>query len=169
MINDAWHFAPWADVLYAPDAQWWRWQKDRRVRSEDLPAVKFSLQPDARLFYPAVRVLRYSGEIGIEWEPGTIRTGRHSGYAVINLAAQTRPKRVVLLGYDVQSSADGQHHAGPDYPIHSARVATRYESWLPMYDHTVAHLAERGISIVNASRETAITQIPRMSLVDALV
>lgn len=160
-INDSYQWAPWADALYAADAQWWKWHRD--VPDGDLPLRKYALQADARIYRPDVEILHYTGTDGIDWTPNNVRTGGHGGYQAINLAAHFRPQVIVLLGYDLQPSADGRHHAFADHPVSSARNETRYVRWLLHYDGLAAELGTHGIGIVNASRATAIPgdAIPR--------
>lgn len=163
-VNDAWRWAPWADVLYAADAQWWRWHA---CEIGAMPTRRYSLQREAREIDPTIEILNYNGQHGIEWSIGTLRTGGHSGYQAINLAAQARPKRIVLLGYDMMPSAKGQNHFFGEHPNGNA---INYDDKLRYYEPLAALLAERGVEIVNATRETAIPDawIPREPLTSAL-
>lgn len=165
-INDAYQLAPWADILYAPDAQWWK----RTIAVPHLPLLRYTLQPDAQRYRDRVTVLPFTGQDGIDWTPMRVRTGRHGGYSAINIACHLQPSRIVLLGYDLQPSPTYQHHFADLHAVTIGRTLTRYAAWLPRYNGLAAELASHGIEIVNASRQTAIPDdmIHRMDLGEAL-
>src|SRR4051812_2852413 len=73
-INDAYRLAPWADVLYACDAKWWRWHRG----VENFSGRKYALEPAASV-WPGVEVLRNTGEHGLELERDALRHGRNGG------------------------------------------------------------------------------------------
>jgi hypothetical protein len=154
-INDAYRLAPWADVLYAADAKWWRWHKG-------VPGVRgqrytIHPQPDA---WPGLEVLRDTGREGLELDPSGLRTGYTSGYQAINLAVHLGASRILLLGYDLAGTHFfGQHPDQSVPPFDAARVAFR---WL------IAPLEALGIPVVNCSRHTTLTAFPRVPLAQAL-
>src|SRR3990167_1952589 len=78
-VNDAYRLAPWADVLYAADAKWWRWHQGVPT----FPGLKYTVQPEAAV-WPGVQVLQNTGERGVEIDPRGLRTGRNSGYQAMN-------------------------------------------------------------------------------------
>ena len=101
-INDAYRLAPWADVLYACDAKWWRWNKGL----PGFAGLKFGL--DTSIAYRDVTVLQNTGLQVLETTPTGLRTGHTSGYQAINLAVHLGAARIVLLGYDFK----GDHFFG---------------------------------------------------------
>ena len=160
-VNDACFWAPWAQVFYASDVNWWR----RQPQAVASHAMKFTLPPRLSDTDPSIDVLRNTGMSGVELDPTGVKCGGHSGYAAINVAVHLGAKQIVLLGYDMQPGPNGEHHCFGEHPN---RSHPRYHQWLAMYETLLAPLYHLGISIVNASRQTAITAIPRQSLAEAL-
>lgn len=162
-INDAYQLAPWADVLYAPDAQWWQWHPD----AVNFAGKKYGFSIEIRDVSPDITLLQRSGVDGIDDRPTHLRSGGHSGWQAINLARHLvgAGGTIVLLGYDMQATSRGTHHFFGEHPNGSH---VPYERWLARYRDLPALLAARGISIVNATRTTAIEGIDRVTLTDVL-
>lgn len=157
-ISDAYRLAPWTSVLYAPDARWWDWHQD----ALSLPCLRYSLQSSP---YQGVTRLAPGIQRGLETDPRFLATGGHGGWQAINLAVHLGAARIILLGYDMQPSAEGVHHFFGEHPNHSH---VRYEKWLSLYESLCTWLVPLGVTIVNASRATAISGVPRVDLVTAL-
>lgn len=154
-VNDAYKLAPWADVLYAADAKWWRWH-------EGVPGFtgwKYTIEPQQES-WPGLGVFKNTGSDGLERDRGGLRTGFNSGYQAINLAVHLGAARIVLLGYDMR----GQHFFGkhPDDTVPPFAIS------LPLFQTLVRPLADLRVTVVNASRDSAITAFPRASLALAL-
>lgn len=163
VINDAWRAAPWADVLYAPDPKWWTWHaQDVSAR---FAGLKFTLVEHDHPAPADVAQLNYRSGTTFSTELPMIATGGHAGYQAPQIAWQLGARRVVLLGYDLQPDADGRNHFFGEHPDASH---VPYDTWLSTYPMLLTELQARGVSIVNASRRTAITTIPRESLAMAL-
>ncbi len=161
-INDAHRLAPWADVLYAADAKWWRYYNG----VPSFSGRKFSIQPESGR-WPGVTVLRNTGERGLELHPAGLRTGRNSGYQAINLAVHLGARRVLLLGYDMQQESAARSHWFGQHPI-QIRATSPYASFLAMFETIVDPLRELGIEVVNCSRQTALTVFPQQPITEAL-
>lgn len=168
-INDAVQLipAPTADVIIAPDAQWWAWKC--ALPDAIFPATRYTLQPDARQYRQHLQVLNYRSGHGIEDDPTLVRTGGHSGYLAINVARHLLGDSggtIILLGYDMQPSlVDGKNHFFGEHP---GGFKLNYDVRLRAYDALAALLAARQIAIINCSRQTAITTIDRGDLADVL-
>lgn len=166
-INSAYAVCPSAEILYAGDGQWWRWH--RAVPDVRLPAWKFSIDPAAREYRSDVRLLNYTSGDGVDLRPWSIRSGGHSGYAAINLAVHCGARSIVLLGYDLlPAAADAQQHHSVLVGEHPDRSHPHYAVRTTIYNTLWRTLHDLGISIVNASRVTAIPTIPRVTLDEAL-
>lgn len=153
VVNDAYTLAPWADVLYACDAKWWKWH-------EGVPTfagAKWSLEHSAwspyRTLYPDVQRLRNTGANGLEHDPTGLRNGRNSGFQAINLAVHYGVTRIVLLGYDMQPSGGKSHFFGE----HPNNQKSPYPMFRRAMETLVKPLAKRGIDIVNCSRHSVLT------------
>ena len=154
-INNAYQLAPWADVLYACDAKWWRWHQGAR----EFLGRKYTLAPGIRE-YPEVEALRNTGTTGLETDPSGLRTGHNSGFQTIGLAIHLGARRIVLLGYDMQ----GDHYFGS----HPDGTKPPFNRCLAAFATLAEPLAQLGVEVLNCSRTTALNCFPRVSLEEAL-
>lgn len=166
-IKEAIHLAPWADVLYAADAKWWRFYqgmpefvgwKYAIAQSPDQPAVDWSQWPD-------VQVLRNTGAEGLELDPTGLRTGYNSGYQAVNLAVHFGAARIVLLGFDCWRGPDGRQNWFDKPGLH---VDSPYPLFLQAFASLVEPVKAAGVTVVNASRFTMLRAFPCLSLEEAL-
>lgn len=165
VVNTTYQLAPWADVLYAADAPWW----DHYAGAPDFGGLKVSIEqtiagergrrPQERW---GVTVLKNTGVHGLEQDPSGLRTGRNSGYQAIGLAYHLGASRIVLLGYDMRGA-----HWHPAHPA-SVRKGMHHHLWRQAFATLAEPLRAAGVTVVNASRETALDAFPRMPLQDAL-
>jgi hypothetical protein len=159
VINTTYQLAPWADVLWATDARWWRWHKGAPA----FPGRKFSLAVGGAV-PKGVHLLRNDGITGLCLDPCGVRNGKNGGYAAINLALHLGARRVLLLGYDMQATG-GRDHWHPDHPY---TMPNPYPAWRKYFATLVAPIAAAGVEVVNCSRVSALECFPRMALADAL-
>ncbi len=91
----------------------------------------------------------------------------NSTYAAIHLAAHLGAARIVLLGVDMRYGPAGESHFhGGHGLIHSE--ATLTELMLPHFEPLVKPLQQRGITVVNASPDSALRCWPRCSIDEGL-
>ena len=150
-INNAYQLAPWADVLYACDAKWWRWHQGAR----GFLGRKYTLAPGVRE-YPEVEALRNTGPTGLETDPHGLRTGHNSGYQAVGIAVHLGARMIVLLGYDMQ----GDHYFGR----HPDGTKPPFTRCLAAFATLVEPLAALGIAVINCTRQTALTCFPLEAL-----
>jgi hypothetical protein len=157
-IKDAIQFAPDADCWYGCDAKVWQHYGDRIM----FAGPKYTLDPKAARW---AQVLQNTGFTGLERAPTGLRTGKNSGFQAINLAVHFGVRLIVLLGYDLQADARGRTHV---LPRPYSQIVSSFLEFLPLFATLVAPLAALKIRIVNASRTSALTCFPRLSLAEAL-
>ena len=167
-IKEAHLLAPWADVLYAADAKWWRY-------FEGAPAfegLKYSIEQDPEQpptdwsQWPSVQVLRNTGTDGLELDPSGLRTGFNSGYQAVNLAVHLAgATRVVLLGFDMWRGPDGEQNWFGSHPLHTP---SPYPIFLQAFRSLEQPLKDAGVEVLNASRFTVLSSFPRVPLEEAL-
>lgn len=169
VVNTSYKLAPWADVLYAADREWWQ-SYAARVKHEfhgqlwsQIPVgdtndavTKFDLQH--------VRLERYAG---LNPKVGFVNSGNNSGYQAIGLAYQAGAERIVLLGYDMSADAGRTHWHG-EHGWWNAKVARDYGAWAREFKRLYADLCAVNVQLVNASRRTALQSVPQVSLEEAL-
>lgn len=165
-INTSIELAPWADVLYACDKQWWRWAHSEPKRYPNFrlfTGLKFALTAES-MKYPGVVVLKNTGALGLETNPQALKHGRNGGYQAIGVAKHLGARRILLLGYDMQR-VKGKEHWHGEHPRHTRSPYTQFRE---SYQHLVQPLKDLGIQVINCSRETALHCFPQMLIEEAL-
>lgn len=162
-VNDAYRLAPWADHLFACDYSWWQ------AKIDDVQATFtgrcWSISAACQQW--GVNEVRSLGPgCGLP-DQGLYHAG-HSGQMAISLAILHGYRSIVLLGFDHSRSSSGatHFHGGHADRLHRAKVP--YDKWITCADTFSRHAHDAGIRIVNASRETALTCYPRMTIEEAL-
>lgn len=158
-INAAHELAPWADVMYAADAAYWKHVKGAPA----FTGLKYSLAREAAQ-WPDVRVLRIAGSNGLELDPTGLKTGDQSGYQAINLAVHLGASRILLLGYDMRVVGNRRHFT-TNYP---SGGSGNYTHWMRHFDTLVKPLEQLSIEVVNCTPNSALKVFPFMPLRDAL-
>lgn len=170
-VNDAIALAPWADVLYSGDREWWGHRRDEvrafaglkyRVR----PSLKEDLTEFSEQFHD-VHLLAPTGHEGVERDPAGLRIGlrggQNSGYQAMNLAVHLGASRILLLGYDMQEGPNGETHWFGDQAWRASRPSP-YKMMVRSFDSLVDPLKQIGIDVINCSRRTALTQFQRLPI-----
>jgi hypothetical protein len=156
---------PWADVCFSADYHWWDarqglpWYTGRKVGLENYLGF-FN-----RTKYPDIQVYKPGRHGGLECDPERLATGLNSGYAAINYAVHCGATQIILLGYDMQAT-DGNHHH--HVPHNEGDPHPAYDLCLRYFDTLQIPLLARGVVVQNASRSTAMTTFPCVSLEEAL-
>jgi hypothetical protein len=162
-INNAYLRAPWADVLYAPDARWWRKHGGR------LELLAFEGQRcclDATNHPAGAHRLRYRRDV--IWSDRPDEIGRcehgHAGYQALNMAALAGGDPIILLGYDAHDSGPANWHN--EHPWErarnvSAKMRRSFEVGRP-------EIECRGLRVINCSPGSAIDVFPTMTLEEAI-
>lgn len=163
-IKNTIELAPWADVLYACDKKWWVHHPE--TQTVQLPKYGLEIVRGR----PDVTVLRQAGKDGLSMDPAALCTGQNSGYQAINLAVHLGASTIVLLGFDMQPSADGRHrwHGWHRYRGHEVKTPPPYDQFLPHFRTLVAPLKQLGIRVINATPTSALDVFERRPLAEAL-
>lgn len=159
-VNDSWRLAPWADLLHGCDAAWWI----ARQGVPDFRGIKTCLDDfatRAAMRIERIRCLRWTD--AIQMQPGLTGWGGNSGFHALNIAAQLRPARIVMVGYDM-TLARGLHWHGR----HTGKLGNPTEGtvarWRRVTDAAAPAFAAAGIEVINASPDSALKAYPKRSL-----
>jgi hypothetical protein len=119
--------------------------------------------------HPQVRQIPFSGQVGLEQKSTALRHGSNSGYAAINLAFLFGAEKIILLGYDMKCEGEQRHwHARPDgWGAEYFNNVLQHE-FLPLFDFLIKPLESAGVTVINATPNSALTCWPRMALEQAL-
>lgn len=160
VINNTFELAPWADLLYACDATWWRMhiaQVRLRFHGE-----LWTQDEAARLAFGVRHVpsVRAPG-LGVN---GAIHQGGNGGYQAINLAFLAGASRIVLLGFDMH----GTHWHGSHPPGLSNPPPWLFAQWIKHFEALSTDLRSRGVPVVNCSPGSALRAFDTSTLEAAL-
>ena len=160
VVNLNFRLAPEAEILYAADSGFWQHYKDSR----NFQGMKISAHVASPKYDPNVHVATIPKKRGrrvdrmLEGPPGTIGAGGgNSGFQLINLVAQTRPRRILLVGYDY-----GGGHWHEDHPAALRNPTPRQlGQWRQFLDDEAATLRAWGIEVLNLSRRSSLRRFER--------
>jgi hypothetical protein len=149
VVNTTFRAAPWADVLYACDRQWW-----------DAYGSELSEFKGKRYCYAqggerwgATRIVGHQGG-GLCNRPGEIRTGGNSGHQAIHLAYNLGATRIILLGFDMGHSAGKSHWHG-NHP-RGLGNGGNFRQWIDWMGLLAKDLKGKGVEVINCSRTTKL-------------
>lgn len=160
-IKEVGLMAPWADVLYAADTDWWdqnpeRW---RDFQGEKRTVSKAAADRHGLIYLEAKTQLKWSTT------PGALATGGNSGFQALNMAVLDGADRVILLGYDYgyDPARQDKHWWDKEHPRNSRQ--SNYAEW----NRRLAAAAPLiPVPVLNATAETAITCFPLVNLREVL-
>lgn len=161
-VNSSWQLAPWGDVMYAGDAQWWEaYGNDVRFEGEkytaDVPTAR------ARRLQVVERVRGH----GLCREAGQVSTGGNSGYQAVNLAWHFGMRQGILLGFDMHRK-DGAHWHGDHKPGMLNAPPQHIRTWVREFALLATDLNIDGVRIINSTPGSALTCFPCIKLEEAL-
>lgn len=153
-INSTFKLAPWADVVYAGDLQWWR-TYNKEVKKACPGASLWTIDHQAASHYQLNRVKGVNRPgLGLN----VVHTGGNSGYQAINLAFLFGCRRILLLGFTMRV-IDGRKHWHPDHPAPLTQVVLPDE-WRHKFVRMVDDLRQHGCQVVNCDPLSALTVFP---------
>jgi hypothetical protein len=152
--------APWADVLYACDAEWWNVYFDQ---VKDMGPELWTQDVKAHQRY------------GVNWAPANrgdglgrefIHWGANSGYQAINLAYLWGARRIILLGYDCKRIEGKSHWFGE----HQNGLSRNHplDTWRRNFPQLAADLKAEGVEVLNCSPDSALDCFEKVELATAL-
>lgn len=158
-VNSSHQRQPGADVVFAMDRAWWHEYGGGIAPGPEL----WTTSREAARVY-RLNFIRGEAGGGISTSPNTIRLGGNSGFQALGLALHFGAARIVLLGYDLALTGGRSHWHG-NHPRLGNPQRSRMGEWCARFAQLAAHAR---VPILNATRETALTCFPRMSLDAAL-
>ena len=166
-VNDAYKLIPFAPVLYACDAAWWRHHKT----CPGFTGEKWSTHDDrgnkkidvAEAY--GVHLVQGRKGGGFSTNPAFIHYGSNSGFQATNLAILFGATRIVLVGFDMRSVGGRQHFFGT-HPT-PLRQASSYSVFVRAFNEA-SHNMPPGVQIINATPDSALKCFPFVPLQEAL-
>lgn len=155
-VNRSYELVPQADILYGADTGFWLVYPAARA----FAGLKLCPDIHVKRICSAVQVVqikRHKSTMQYERDmvrapPGVIGFGGNSGFQAVNIAAQTRPARICLVGFDYVGS-----HWHPDHPPGLRNPGPgQLRWWCAELDRQAPLLASWGIDVVNLSPISAL-------------
>lgn len=166
-VKEARLLAPWADVLYAADDDWWQNLYEKHGGPGDFKGELWTVNEMIAAKY-GLKCIRYNSSLKWSNEPGLIATGGNSGFQALNMAVLDGAQRVILLGYDMQQKKlpDGnlQKHWWTG-KFDRPKRDSNYPLWIEKF-RAAAPLIP--VPVINCTPGGALTMFERMPLREAL-
>lgn len=167
-VNDAYRLLPWADVLYAADADWWRARNGcREFAGERLTTFgRDSERTIAQFGLTSIQNQRFVK--GFSLSPGVIYRGQsNSGFQAVNVALLRDGNPVVLIGFDMHGTHFFGQHEAPLRSWDRQKQESIFARWIEGF-RLASDLLPPHIRIINATPGSALTCFPIMTLDEAL-
>jgi hypothetical protein len=160
-VKEVYHYAPWADVLYAADGDWW----DRLKGVPDFKGERWTVSDEAAKRW-RLNYIKYRVDLPWSKDPAILATGGNSGFQAANLAMLQGATEVILLGYDMGYSGSRKHFwtGLESVPTREIRPSD-YNGWLKRWNFALPHIP---YPIINCSRSSYLNYFPKKTLEEAL-
>lgn len=165
-VNESWHLARWADVLYACDGTWWR----RNKGVPDFAGLRVTYDKSAARDFKGLERIdigRKQDEILFD-VPGVVGDAGNSGFQALNLAVQFGARRILLIGFDMNLRA-GLHWHGPHPQGLNNPRETFMARWIKAYERAAKQLEHLGVAVVNASATSDLRCFPVATIEETLI
>jgi len=150
VVNNTWQLAPWADILYSCDYDWWAHYRP------DFKGIKISQSEKARQIFSDIIAIPSLYKVGLSRDPNFIHRGGNGGYQAINLAVLMGVRKIILLGFDVKSSRKKSHWHG-NHPLGlNSPDEDNFDRWRTAFQTIIPDLALAQVELINCSRSTSL-------------
>lgn len=166
VVNRAYKDAPWADVLFFWDCDFWTTWLSSIRQFAGLKVTACERHRDSDELHVLERVLSVEG---IGTDPAKLHQNRSSGACAIELARHLGAKRIVLVGFDMRK-VGGRDNYHSDYPKPDRypKRPDKYAWFLGAFPAIARDLEAQGIECVNATPGSALTLFPFTTIDDEL-
>ena len=164
--QDAYRLLPFADVLYGCDARWWNAHRGTDFAGEKWSSHNKRDAADDKLEVAekyGINLVKGKHGKGFSTDPEFIHYGDNSGFQAINLAIIMGATDIVLVGYDMRH-VEGKSHFFGDHPP-GLFQRNEYGSFTHHFEKAPA---PNGVTIINATPDSALKCYPMESLEDCL-
>lgn len=159
-VNDNYKLAPWADVLFACDIQWWYYHKELVPDNIECWTIEGTGSHFKKRYkYPNLNEVPYIREFDVYDDK--VHHGGNSGYIAIQLARLFGAKKIILVGFDHMHTNGKVHWFGDHDKEWFRKNAEDIDRWLDNIERLLRNI---DVDVVNCSNETAITTSRRSRL-----
>jgi hypothetical protein len=159
VVKESYRLAPWADLLYAADSDWW----DIRKGCPDFTGEKWTCTPEAAKKW-GINYIDYKVELKWSLQQGIVATGGNSGFQCVNLATLNGATEVILLGYDMGFTVK-KHWWDDISELKRECRGSNYNDWIKRFHEAKPLIPAK---VYNASRFSYLTCFEKVNLRDVL-
>lgn len=164
--NVAFMLGDWISVFYFCDARFFR---EHHKAIEEFPNLKVTcvshLDREIQPFAVDIKRLKRDYKPGLSMKVDTIHWNHNSGAAAINFAILAGAKRILLLGFDMNSQ-ESKTHWHSVYKNNTPKNS--FTRSLKKFPEIAKAAKKRGVEILNVSPTSALDCFPRVSLKEVL-
>jgi len=173
-INVAYLIGDWMDMVFFGDNKFFMIHRERLAQ---WPGLKVSCHGSAEDYNWVKFLPRDTAHgRGISDNPKTVAWNANSGASAISVAANAGAKRIILLGFDMNTNGTGDQHWHTLYkkgmPVAGVVAGNKRDPKmnLPFHRHLIGFpqiakdAQRRGIQIINASPDSAIQEFPKYTV-----
>jgi hypothetical protein len=170
-VNVAYLIGNWIDMVFFGDSGFFERNMDQLA---NFPGIRITCFSGARSC-DWVKCVDYDTQHrrGISPNPNKVSWNRNSGAAAISIAANTGAKRIILVGFDMKLDDTSRQHWHDIYGRGEIKEPRRIAN-LPFPRHLAGFqeisfdAKKRGIEIINACPDSAITQFRKTTVKELL-
>jgi len=156
VVNNSYKLAPWADLLYACDEEWWDHHKP------DFKGLKYTINESAAKKYN-LNLIKHNNKVRFSTQD-VIATNGNSGFQAINLLYLFGYRKIYLLGFDYKNT--GQHWHGRHPGIMDK--FPNMNQWVQYINNAKPLMDAAGLNVVNCSPDSAIECFEKKSIFQCL-
>lgn len=169
-VNDSGILVPRCDAIVSMDRLWTehRWPKLTELRRGTWlrrSAVQ-NISEIERAASSWLNVFECDHETNDFSDDPTRLNGTNSGACALNLAYRLKPRRLFLLGYDMNRSPKGKPYWYPPYSWANQSGGTsnkRYREWSAQFERAAISFRSIGTEVFNVSPRSAIDVFPKIT------
>lgn len=165
-VNMAFKIGPWLDMVFFGDRSFFMKNQKELALFPGLRVTSVGAVKDHYWIKHLVKDKAHS--VGITRNPRRISWGSNSGSAAISVAAHTGAKRIILLGFDMIDSGQGQWWHGLYKQRTMAAGQGVFKRHLRCFPAIAKDAKELGIEILNASPKSAIECFRKVNVKELL-
>ena len=171
-VNAAFLIGNWIDMLFYGDKGWFLQNREQIAK---FPGLKISCHPSgAKFTEERIKYLPRNKKYGkgISPHPSSVCWNGNSGAATISVAAHTGVKRIVLVGFDMTWDKELQQHwhglYGTAGKKNTKKMKVTFDRHINGFSLIARDAKKKGITIINASPDSKITEFEKTTVKEAL-
>ena len=167
-VNMAYRLGNWVDFVFFGDRGFWR---DNETQLAAHPSIKVSCS-ESRALPKWIKSLRrarskkYGLTVNEKYE---ICWNYNSGAAAINLAMYLGCKRIILIGFDMNTLNNKSHFHGAYKPRTAGTLQDNFNRHKKGFEFIAREAIEMGVEIINANPGSGLECFPKMTVMQALL